>query len=144
MIGSFASLGILRWFAMPGGQTFVVGGLIVAGVFAFGWWLRWDARADATRTVIQRVVQKHESENRKLLSKVEQKNQELTSAVWDARRELEVRNGEYAEIEVKLSQAEQKIIEREARLAAALKKVGLADQSYKCGLTQEEINIGNN
>ncbi len=144
MIGSFASLGILRWFAMPGGQTFVVGGLIIAGVFAAGWWLRWDARADATRTVIQRVVEKHQSENKKLLTQVEKRNDQLTTAVWEARQELEIRNGEYAEVEVKIAQLEQKVIEREARLAAALKKVGLADQSYKCGLTQEEINIGNN
>lgn len=144
MIGSFASLGILRWLAMPGGQTFVTSGIIIAGVIAFGWWLRWDARADATRTVIERVVKKHDTENKKLLREVESKHQALTTAVWEARQELEHRNGEFAEMEVKLAQAEQKIIEREARLTAALKKVGLADQSYKCGLTQEEINIGNN
>ena len=68
MIGSFASLGTLRWFAMPGGQTFIVGGMVIAGVFAAGYWLRWDARADATRTVITRVVEKHKKENDKLLT----------------------------------------------------------------------------
>lgn len=144
MIGSFASLGILRWFAMPGGQTFVVGGLILTGVFAAGWWLRWDARADATRVVIQRVVEKHKTENTKLLKKVEERNQQLTKAVWDARNELDVKAGYEAELEVKLSQAKDEILKREAKLAIALKKAGLQDQSYKCGLTQEEINIGNN
>lgn len=142
MIGSFASLGILRWFAMPGGQTFIVGGMVIAGVFAAGYWLRWDARADATRTVITRVVEKHKKENDKLLTEVAERNVELARAVKEAREELTFKQGKEAELEVKLAQAQDEIVKREAKLALALQSVG-KDKSHLCGLTTEEIGIAN-
>jgi hypothetical protein len=128
---------------MPGGQTFVVGGLVIAAIFAGGWWLRWDARADQTREVIRKVVDKQDKENQKLLSEVAARNEELADAVVKAREELATKDGYNAELEVRLEQQKQIVIERETRLAAALKRLNVADQSHKCGLTDEDLRALN-
>ena len=109
----------------------------MAITFIGGWWLRWDARADATRAVVERVASGIRKENAELVEKVQDRNQKLERAVVVARKQVEESQAQEGQLMLQLEQARVELERREARIAELIRNSG--DKGLHCGLTPEML-----